>query len=136
MQRGIRLSLATLLLLGLLSMIFACGSQQSTQVMKDTTAAAPKAVDMTGTWYMQVDTARGSGSPTFDIKQENTDLTGNYNGAFGTYPIKGNVDGNKFVIAFTANEIDIKYIGVIKGDSVEGEVDFGGQGKGQFVGER
>lgn len=132
MQKGIRLTVATVLFLGLVLLIFGCSSQQNKGGMD----AGKGGIDLTGTWYMQVDTSRGSGNPTLDIKQEKADLSGTYNGVFGTYPIKGNIDGDKFVVGFKTSEMEIKYIGVVNGNSMEGEVDFGGQGKGKFVGER
>jgi hypothetical protein len=93
-------------------------------------AAAAIAADVTGTWYFNVEMSIGSGTPTFQLKQEGTALTGTYNGTLGELPIKGKVDGDKIVITFEADaggeKFTATYTGVIKGlKDMEGTVKYG-----------
>src|SRR2546421_2658180 len=50
--------------------------------------AAPGA-DISGAWEFVVETAQGSGSPSFEFKQDGEKLTGTYSGIFGRAPISG-----------------------------------------------
>ena len=52
-------------------------------------AAGGDPVDVTGTWTMEVQTAMGSGQPTFTLKQEEKAITGTYEGFFGKVPATG-----------------------------------------------
>lgn len=101
-------------------------------------AGAPKgsAVDMTGTWQFDVVSPGGSGSPTFELQQEGATLTGTYTGAFGQAPLTGVVQDKAFELRFISMGAEIVYTGHVDGNSVEGEVDFGGQGEGTFKGRK
>jgi hypothetical protein len=94
------------------------------------------AIDMTGTWLLQVETPSGSGSPTFELKQAGNDLSGTYTGAFGSAPVTGTVAGDTFQIQFESMGTNITYNGTVTGNTVKGDVDFGGQGSGTFKGRR
>src|SRR6266436_1508120 len=53
------------------------------------------AADISGTWEFTVETSQGSGSPSFEFKQDGEKLTGTYSGMFGKAPISGTVKGDK-----------------------------------------
>ena len=97
-------------------------------------------VDVTGEWVFQVDTAVGSGSPTFTFKQEGEKLTGHYKGAFGEADLKGTVKGNAISFSFDADAggtpITITYTGTVEKDTVKGTVKLGDLGDGTFSGKR
>jgi hypothetical protein len=107
-------------------------------------AAAPRAqdkVDLTGTWILQVDTAAGSGSPTFTFKQTGDALEGTYEGTFGKVDnVKGTVSGNKATWSFTAEaqgtQLNIEYSGTVDKDTMKGTVTLGEFGEGTFTGTR
>jgi hypothetical protein len=122
MKKAIYYGLATLVAL----MFFGCAGQ------------APQKEDstMTGTWMLQVETPSGSGSPTFKLKQEGNALSGTYVGFFGEAPVQGKVDGEAFELNFQSQGMDIKYTGTVKGNTMAGDIDFGGQGKGTFKGRK
>jgi hypothetical protein len=94
--------------------------------------AAQSDVNVTGEWAFTVETAQGSGTPTFIFKQDGEKLTGNYRGQFGEAPVTGTVKGAdiKFTIKISAQgqELTITYTGKIetkdtmKGTAVLGEL--------------
>jgi hypothetical protein len=102
------------------------------------TAADPP--DVTGTWTMTVETAMGSGTPTFTLTQEGTDVTGTYEGYFGEAPVTGTVEGDEVTLSIEVNaqgqDVKVDYIGTVDGDTISGKVIFGSYGEGTFEGTR
>jgi len=92
--------------------------------------------DMTGTWDLEVVSPGGSGTPTFNLKQEGNAFSGTYAGAFGEAPVTGSVSGNTVEIKFQSMGADIVYTGTRDGNKIAGNVDFGGQGEGTFKGQK
>jgi hypothetical protein len=66
-------------------------------------ALPARAADVTGKWNFEVDTASGSGSPTFVFKQDGARLTGTYSGAAGEAPVTGTVEGDRIEFSFKAS---------------------------------
>lgn len=92
---------------------------------------------VTGTWNMSVETSAGSGTPVFTLKQENdTLITGNYNGQFGEISVKGTIKANKIVLKFTTNDIEFNYSGTVDGNTMKGKVVIASYGEGTFTGTR
>ena len=105
------------------------------------TAALALAADVTGKWRFEVETSAGSGSPTFDLKQDGEKLTGTYSGALGEANVTGSVKGDDVEITFeaapTGDKVVVKYTGKLDGaDKIKGTVDLGGLAKGTFTGEK
>jgi len=105
------------------------------------TAALALAADVTGKWRFEVETSAGSGSPTFDLKQDGEKLTGTYSGALGEANVTGTVKGDDVEITFeaspTGEKVVVKYTGKLDGaDKIKGTVDLGGLAKGTFTGEK
>jgi hypothetical protein len=96
--------------------------------------------DVTGTWAMTVETAAGSGNPTFELTQKGEDITGDYSGRFGEAPVTGTIKGDQVTLTFTvtveAQEIKVEYVATVEGDAMSGKVVFGGFGEGTFKGMR
>jgi hypothetical protein len=103
-------------------------------------AAVPPAVDVAGTWAVEVETAQGTGTPTFTFKQEGAKLSGQYRGLFGEAPVTGTLNGNAiaFSVDVTAegNNVRVTYSGIVERDSMTGTVKFGDLGEGTFKGSR
>ncbi|MCX6606445.1 MAG: hypothetical protein NTV52_23035 [Acidobacteria bacterium] len=72
------------------------------------------AADVTGKWSFAVETSAGSGSPTFELVQKGTVLTGTYEGVVGKAPLKGTVEGNKIEFVVSAGQGELKYSGTIE----------------------
>ena len=107
------------------------------------TPAAPSSGsnNISGAWDFAVETAGGSGTPTFTFKQEGENLTGTYKGQFGEAPLTGTVKGDnvEFTIKISAQgqSITAAYSGKITGkDSMKGIVALGDLGEGTWTAKR
>jgi hypothetical protein len=83
--------------------------------------AAPSAgssANVSGVWNFTLETAQGSGTPTFTFKQEGETLTGTYKGRLGEGPVKGTVKGSDITFSVKVNaqgqDIEIVYTGKIE----------------------
>lgn len=100
-------------------------------------AKAADEVNITGTWNLNVKTESGQGgSPIFVLKQDGNKLTGTYKGYFGEAPVKGTVKGENFEMKYGRPGQEIIYKGKSDGKKMSGEIDFAGQDKGTFTGEK
>jgi opacity protein-like surface antigen len=94
------------------------------------------AADLSGTWNTKVDLGwRGSGTPTFVLKQDGDKLSGNYSGAFGQSKVTGTVKGSDVILEFEASGMKVRYTGKVDPDGakMEGSVDYGGRVSGTFT---
>jgi len=95
------------------------------------------AADVTGKWRFDVSLDQGSGSPTFEFKQDGETLTGTYSGAVGEAKITGTVKGTEIQFQFDSDFGRIKYEGSIKdADHMEGKADYAGQADGVWTAQR
>ncbi len=97
------------------------------------------AADISGTWEFTVETAQGSGRPSFEFKQDGEKLTGTYSGMFGKAPISGTLKGNEVEFTFEVSNVDgkVRYKGTLDGVTrMKGEVEYGDVGKGTFTGKK
>ena len=94
-------------------------------------------VDVTGTWELDVKTDSGqTGAPIFTLKQDGEKLTGTYRGYFGESPVKGTIKGQNLEIKYGREGEQIVYKGKSDGKKMSGEIDFAGQDKGTFTGQK
>jgi hypothetical protein len=97
-------------------------------------------VDVTGKWTMAVETQAGSGTPTFDLKQDGENVTGHYSGQLGEAPVTGTVKGNEVVLTYKVSgqgqELVVTYTGTVEGDTMKGKVSLGEFGDGTFTGKK
>lgn len=108
-----------------------------------TPAATPSgtsAINITGTWALQVTTSAGSGSPTVALKQEGDKLTGTYKGQFGEGPVSGQIKDSAFSFQVTmtieGNSITLTYSGKVEENAMSGRVTFGDIAEGTFTGKK
>lgn len=98
------------------------------------------AADMTGKWSVTVETEMGSGTPSFDLVEDGGKLSGTYTGQMGSAPVTGTVDGESFTLVINVDaqgqSMAITYSGAVKGDAIEGKLDFAGMGGGTFKGSK
>ncbi len=100
-------------------------------------AALSFAADISGKWTFNVVLDAGSGSPTFDFKQQGEKLTGTYHGQFGEANVTGTVKGDKVEFSFGGDAGSAKYSGTIESTTkMKGTVDYGEVGKGTFTAEK
>jgi hypothetical protein len=67
-------------------------------------AFAAFAADISGAWEFTVETSQGSGTPSFEFKQEGDKLSGTYSGRFGKAPLAGSVKGDQVDFTFEVAE--------------------------------
>ena len=94
------------------------------------------AADVSGTWEFTVVTDQGTGSPTFEFKQQGEKLTGTYSGMFGKSSLTGTVKGSDVEFTFEVPDLNgkVRYKGKIASDStMKGDVDYGDVGSGKFT---
>lgn len=98
------------------------------------------AIDLTGTWALQVTTDAGSGSPTATLKQEGEKLSGRYKGMFGEAPLTGQIKDTAFSFQVTmtieGSPVTLTYAGTVDQNAVRGRVTFGDLGEGTFTGKK
>jgi hypothetical protein len=105
-------------------------------------AAAALAADanVAGEWDFMVETQAGTGTPHFSLKQDGSNVTGNYQGQLGEAPVTGTVKGNELTLNFKVNaqgaDLAITYTGTVEGDSIKGKVVLGEMGEGTFTGKK
>ena len=93
------------------------------------------AQDIAGHWIVNVDLDAGSGEVSFVFEVEDGKITGTYAGAFGEAELTGTIEGN--VVNFTFDAVDAgtaTYSGVVDGDTMIGECEYGAAGAGTFEG--
>jgi len=94
--------------------------------------------DISGNWEFNVDTAAGSGSPSFVFKQDGEKLTGTYSGLFGKAELTGTVKGDqidfKFDFSYSGQSGVAHYSGTIESDKkMKGKVEIGDLGEGTWT---
>ena len=106
------------------------------------TATAAILHDLTGRWQLAVVTDNGTGYPILELKQEGDMVTGSYtSNAMGARTISGRVYGD--TLSFTLSPsgagegMVLTYTArIVTPDSLNGYVDFAGQGGARFTGAR
>ncbi len=107
-----------------------------------TTATAAVLHDVTGRWMLAVVTDNGTGYPVLELKQEGERVTGSYtSNAMGSRTITGTVRGDTLSFALSASGAGegmvLTYTAhIVNADSLNGAVDFAGQGGARFTGKR
>jgi hypothetical protein len=104
-------------------------------------APATNQTNISGEWAFQVETAAGSGTPTFTFKQDGEKLSGQYKGAFGEAPLTGTFKDGKIEFSIKVDaqgqQLTLKYAGTLEKDgTMKGTVDLGEVGSGTWTGKR
>jgi uncharacterized protein involved in outer membrane biogenesis len=97
--------------------------------------------DVSGRWNMTIDSDAGSQSATLTLQQSGESFSGSIGGDQGTFDFDGGmISGNKleWVLEIDAQGtfIEISMDGTVDGDQINGTMDFGGQGGGDWTARR
>ncbi|GHB62255.1 hypothetical protein [Persicitalea jodogahamensis] len=93
--------------------------------------------DLTGPWVLDVKTDMGSGTPTFDLKQDaEGKITGTYEGQLGETELKGSIKDETFHIEFSVQGNLVQYDGKVDNGVISGKVEIGTAATGTFTGKR
>jgi hypothetical protein len=95
--------------------------------------------DVSGAWEFNVETAAGSGSPSFVFTQDGEKLTGTYSGLFGKADLTGTVKADqidfKFNFSYSGQSGVAHYAGTITSAiAMKGKVEIGELGDGTWTG--
>ena len=95
--------------------------------------------DISGSWTFNVETAAGSGSPSFVFAQDGEKLTGTYSGLFGKADLTGTVKGDqidfKFNFSYSGQSGVAHYTGTItSATEMKGKVEIGEVADGTWTG--
>lgn len=101
---------------------------------------ATSALDVSGTWALDVATGAGAGSPTITLVQKGEGLTGRYAGQLGEAPLTGTLKGTAITFQFPVDvqgtSLTVVYTGTVEKDTMRGTVKLGEAGEGTFTGSR
>ena len=97
-----------------------------------------EAIDVSGTWLVQVTTPDISATPTIVLKQDGEKLTGEYQSMqYGKFPLEGTVKDGKIEFGFTmnieGNSIATSFSGTAAKDALKGNVAYGDFAQGTFT---
>jgi autotransporter translocation and assembly factor TamB len=103
-------------------------------------AAKSKAVDITGSWAMTVETPQGTMVITANFKQDGELLTGTHISEMGEAPLKGTVKGADVEYTLTLDmggqQMSIVHKAKVDGDTMRGSADIEGMGTIAFTAKR
>jgi hypothetical protein len=103
-------------------------------------AAKPKAVDITGSWEMTVESPQGTMVITANFKQDGEKLTGTHVSEMGEAPLKGTVKGADVEYTLTLDmggqQMSIVHKAKVDGDTMRGSADIEGMGTIAFTAKR
>jgi hypothetical protein len=107
------------------------------------TQVSGQAVDLTGTWNMEVTTDQGTTTPSMTLEQHGDHVMGRYSSeTLGDADLEGSVTGNQVRLAFEADlqgqAVPVVYVATIDADGVmSGTIDLaGGLATGTFTARR
>ncbi len=80
---------------------------------------------ITGAWTFTVDLGNGGGEVDFVFRQDGEQLTGSYQGAYGSAQVIGTVQDNDIEFSFEVEGGRVTYVGKIRGRTMEGTCDYG-----------
>src|SRR5262245_10415738 len=89
------------------------------------------AMSAAGSWSITAESPQGPIQLTFNLKQEDSTISGEVTSPFGTFPLSGSLSGNELSFAFTAKiqdqELPVTGKGSIDGNSIRGSITAMGQ---------
>ena len=93
------------------------------------------AQDISGHWILSVNLDTGGADVSFVFEVDGETLSGTYAGTLGEAPITGTIVDNIVTFSFELEGIGvISYTGLVEGDTMTGECDYGLVGAGTFQG--
>lgn len=97
-----------------------------------------EAIDVTGTWIVQITTPDISATPTVVLKQQGEKLTGEYeSNQYGKFPLEGTLKDGKIEFGFTmnieGNSVGVTFSGTADKDGLKGNVAYGDFAQGTFT---
>lgn len=103
-------------------------------------SAAAQSPDVTGDWDITINSPQGPRPAKASFKLEGEKLTGGLKRQGGDLPLEGTVKGKeikfKYTMKFQDQDFVITMTGVVDGDTMKGDADFGGLAQGDWNAKR
>ncbi len=94
-------------------------------------------VSVDGNWNITMQSPMGAREVKADLKADGGALSGNFQGAQGSAPVTGTIEGDAVAFAATVQgpmgEMELKFDGTVDGDNMSGNVAFGAFGSGTWT---
>ena len=96
--------------------------------------------NLNGDWDLTLNSPQGTFNPKATFKQEGEKLSGSFKNPRGELPLQGTVKGKEikfsYTVKFQDQDLVITLSGIIDGDSIKGDADFGGFAQGDWTAKR
>jgi len=96
--------------------------------------------NLSGDWELTINSPQGTFNPKATFKQDGEKLSGIFKGQRGELPLQGTVKGNElkvnYTVKFNDQDLVITLSGIVDGDSIKGQADFGGFAQGDWSARR
>src|SRR5262245_8520558 len=96
--------------------------------------------NLNGDWDLTLNSPQGTFNPKATFKQEGEKLSGSFKSPRGELPLQGTVKGKEikfsYTVKFQDQDLVITLSGMIDGDSIKGDADFGGFAQGDWTAKR
>ena len=96
--------------------------------------------NLTGDWELIINSPQGTFNPKATFKQDGEKISGMFKGQRGELPLQGTVKGNElkvnYTVKFNDQDLVITLSGIVDGDSIKGQADFGGFAQGDWSARR
>jgi hypothetical protein len=94
--------------------------------LQDNSAASSQTPAISGNWQLSWTTAKGKQQQvTVQIKQDGKKLSGTFQSARGSAPLKGSAQGNQVSFSAKAKKGDVSFTGTVDGEKMSGTTDQG-----------
>jgi acetyl esterase/lipase len=94
------------------------------------------AVDVSGTWNVEIEVAGQKGEPVFTFKQNGDQIAGTYKGLLGELKVTGKLAGKDVRFEFSTDQGQVVYTGTIDNDAMKGEAKYGDSLSGKWTAKR
>jgi hypothetical protein len=105
-----------------------------------TLPVAISAVNVAGTWDMEVNSQEGIAHPSITLKQEGDRISGTYSGKIGSSSLEGTLSGSeiRFTVTLKFQEVSysVTYSGTVTDDTMKGTARFSNSGTGTWTAKR
>jgi type IV pilus biogenesis protein CpaD/CtpE len=124
------------------SLLAACASTPQQTATQAAVAAKPAvaAINITGTWALNVETPMGAREMKLNATQTGEVLAGTIASGRGDMPVTGTVKGNAVAFMMKVNaqgmDLQIDYVGTVEGDAMKGTMKLGDMGEGTWTGKK
>ncbi|MCI0666355.1 MAG: hypothetical protein L0220_35350, partial [Acidobacteria bacterium] len=96
--------------------------------------------NLSGDWDLTINSPQGTFNPKATFKQDGEKLSGMFKSPRGELPLQGTVKGKEikfsYTVKFQEQDLVITLSGIIDGDSIKGEADYGGFAQGDWSARR